>query len=161
MILQNRMTTLIRNAIPDDAATIAANNSRMAEETENRSLDPDNVNPGVARLLEDSSKGRYWVAISDGKIVGQIMVTFEWSDWRNGTLWWIQSVFVHEDFRRRGVFSALYRHVESLAEETEDVCGLRLYVEYKNENAQNAYEALGMTAPGYLVMQSILSDAQN
>ena len=77
----------------------------------------------------DHSKGRYWVAEADGRIVGQLMVTYEWSDWRNGQIWWIQSVYVHGDYRRSGVFSALYRRVEALAKQDPRVCGLRLYVE--------------------------------
>lgn len=83
------------------------------------------------------------------------MVTYEWSDWRNGVLWWIQSVYVHPDFRRKGVFSALYRNVQSLALSTDDVRGLRLYVEHNNKNAQQTYQTLGMINPGYIVMESI------
>ena len=150
------MTHEIRDAVPDDAAVIAAFNSLMAEETEGRSLARDVISAGVAALLEDPGKGRYWVAVVDGAIVGQLMVTYEWSDWRNGTLWWIQSVYVHPDHRRKGVFSALYRHVESLAVAEPGVCGLRLYVERDNERAQKTYEALGMVRPSYLVMESIL-----
>ena len=106
------MTMHIRNADSDDASLIASFNSAMAEETEGRGLDASLINPGVAALLADSGKGRYWVAESDGRVVGQIMVTYEWSDWRNGTIWWIQSVYIHPDYRRQGVFSGLYRHVE-------------------------------------------------
>jgi ribosomal protein S18 acetylase RimI-like enzyme len=91
-------------------------------------------------------------------VIGQIMVTYEWSDWRNGTMWWIQSVYVHPDHRRQGVFSALYHHVESLARARDNVCGLRLYVEEQNERAQATYLALGMNKPGYLVMQTVFRD---
>lgn len=149
------MPYVIRNALPGDAATIAAFNNGIAVETEDRSLDPAVINPGVADILGDTSKGRYWVAEHDGVIVGQIMVTYEWSDWRNGTMWWIQSVYVHPDHRRHGVFSSLYRHVESLAKQSPGVCGLRLYVEEQNTRAQATYESLGMVKPGYLVMQTV------
>ena len=146
----------IRDAAPADATAIAKYNSQMAEETEGRALEPGVIGAGVAHVLADKTKGRYWVAESDGEIVGQLMVTYEWSDWRNGMIWWIQSVFVPLPFRRRGVFSALYRHVESLAAAEPDVCGLRLYVETSNHRAQQTYEALGMIKPSYLVMESML-----
>ena len=149
------MSYEIRNAHPDDAEIIAAFNDGIARETEHRSLDPAVVNPGVLDILGDPAKGRYWVAEHGGKVVGQIMVTYEWSDWRNGTMWWIQSVYVHPDHRRNGVFSRLYRHVESLARQEPGVCGLRLYVEDQNVRAQATYEALGMAKPGYIVMQAV------
>ncbi len=148
----------LREGRRDDAETIAAYNTAMAAETEGKSLDPGVIGPGVRNLLEDASKGRYWVAESDGQVIGQLMVTYEWSDWRNGTIWWIQSVFVHPDWRRKGVFSALYRHVESQANDTPQVIGLRLYVEENNKRAQQTYAALGMDRPGYVVMEAL---AQN
>lgn len=148
----------IRNATPADGEIIARFNSPIAAETEGRLLDPDIVGPGVARLLSDPSKGRYWVAQRNGTIIGQIMVTYEWSDWRNATIWWIQSVYIHPDSRRQGVFSALYRHVEALANTEVDVCGLRLYVVHSTQRAQKTYAALGMANPGYQVMQAILGD---
>ena len=151
----------IRDAAMTDAAIIASNNSLMAEETEDRTLDPDIIGPGVEALLADAGKGRYWVAESAGQIIGQLMVTYEWSDWRNGTLWWIQSVYIAPDFRRQGVFSALYHHVESLAAAEPDVCGLRLYVEDNNHRAQRTYEALGMVKPSYVVMESMLEKRDN
>ena len=152
------MELTVRDARPEDAATLVAYNSAMAEETEGKALDPDRIGPGVANVLADRSRGRYWVAESGGTIVGQIMVTYEWSDWRNGNLWWIQSVYVHPDWRRRGVFSALYRHVESLAAAEPDAIGLRLYVEQDNKRAQRTYAALGMVKPHYLVMESLFAD---
>lgn len=147
------MTVTIRNATPADVETIAAYNSAMAMETEGRPLDSALIVPGVGALIADETRGRYWVAEADDDIIGQIMVTYEWSDWRCGTQWWIQSVYVHPDHRRRGVFSALYRHVESLARAATDVCGLRLYVEHDNRRAQQTYRALGMEHPGYEVME--------
>jgi ribosomal protein S18 acetylase RimI-like enzyme len=155
---QNPAAFEIRAAAAADSHTIARYNSRMALETEGKALADDIVGPGVLALLDDPTKGRYWVAEADGRAIGQLMVTYEWSDWRNGTIWWIQSVYVHPDWRRRGVFSALYRHVESLVAATPGVIGLRLYVEENNQRAQQTYEALGMTRPSYIVMESLLAD---
>ena len=149
----------IRDAVPADSAVITRFNSMMAEETEGRPLDAGVIGPGVANLLNDAGKGRYWVATAGGDVVGQIMVTYEWSDWRNGSLWWIQSVYVHPDHRRSGVFSALYRHVETLAKENE-ARGLRLYVEHNNKQAQKTYLALGMVDPRYQVMEAIFGDSK-
>lgn len=147
----------IRDARPGDARAIAAFNTLMAEETEGKTLDPVLIGQGVRGLLEDDTRGRYWVAEAGGAIVGQLMVTYEWSDWRNGNIWWIQSVYVPREWRRKGVFKALYRHVESLAAAAPGVIGLRLYVEENNARAQQTYEALGMTRPSYLVMERMLN----
>jgi ribosomal protein S18 acetylase RimI-like enzyme len=145
----------IRSATSADAELIAEFNNRLAMETEDRTLNNDLIVPGVDALLHDAAKGRYWVALAEDRIVGQIGVTYEWSDWRNGMLWWIQSVYVHEDFRRRGIFSALYRHVESLAAAEANVRGLRLYLEKENRGAQKTYESLGISVTGYRVMETI------
>jgi GNAT superfamily N-acetyltransferase len=152
------MTIEIRDACASDAEIIAANNSAMAVETEGHALAADIIGPGVSELLSNTANGRYWVAEIDGKLVGQIMVTYEWSDWRNGNIWWIQSVYVHADYRRKGVFSALYHYVEALARSAAGVRGLRLYVENNNKRAQKTYEALGMLDPNYKVMQAIFED---
>ncbi len=153
-----RPNVSIRDATPDDREIIADFNRRMARETESRDLEPAIIGSGVAALLGDARKGRYWIATVDGRVAGQIMVTYEWSDWRNGMLWWIQSVYVHPDFRRMGVFTALYRHVERLARADREACGLRLYVEERNTRAQATYRSLGMADPRYNVMESIFSD---
>lgn len=147
------MTFAIRTARPEDAATIAAFNAALAAETEGRVLDPARLAAGVAALLADSSKGIYFVADHAGSVIGQTLITYEWSDWRNGTFWWIQSVYVHPDWRRRGVFRALYRHIHALAERDPTVCGLRLYVEDHNRRAQQTYLALGMRDAGYRVLE--------
>ena len=152
------MELTVRDARPDDAAVLVAYNSAMAEETEGKSLAAEKIGPGVANMLADQRRGRYWVAESDGTVVGQIMVTYEWSDWRNGNLWWIQSVYVHPEWRRKGVFSALYRHVESLAAAAPDAVGLRLYVEENNARAQRTYASLGMVKPNYLVMEALFEN---
>lgn len=139
----------IRPALPSDAAIIADFNCRLALETEGRELDPAVVKNGVLGLLGSPRRGIYFVAEIDGQIIGQILITYEWSDWRNGNFWWIQSVFVAADFRKQGVFRALYQHVKTAAEARPDVCGLRLYVEVENAHAQRAYELLGMKCTPY------------
>ena len=149
------MTVIIRDATADDCDIIASFNSQMSEETEGRPLDSDTIRSGVAALLADQSKGRYWVAVDGDVIAGQIMVTYEWSDWRNGMLWWIQSVYVAPGHRRRGVFTALYRHVKQQAQDSGDAAGLRLYVEQGNARAQATYESLGMSMTGYRIMQEL------
>ena len=136
-----------------DADAIAGFNRALARETEGRELDPATIGPGVRAVLGDAAKGRYYVVESGGEVVGQLMLTFEWSDWRNGMFWWIQSVYVREDHRGRGVFAALYRHVEAEARATPGVCGLRLYMEHENHRARAAYVKLGMRSPGYEVFE--------
>ena len=149
------MTVKIRDATPDDCETIATFNSLMSEETEGKPLDHETIRAGVAALLGDASKGRYWVAVDGDDVVGQIMVTYEWSDWRNGILWWIQSVYIATSHRRRGVFTALYRHVSELAKSSGNAAGLRLYVEQDNSRAQATYESLGMSMTAYRIMQEL------
>jgi len=122
------MKIMIRNALTGDATTIARFNALMAMETEGKALEQPLIGAGVAAVLADSGKGRYWLAEVGDQVVGQIMVTYEWSDWRNGMWWWIQSVYIHVDYRRQGVFSALYHHVESLARSGAGISGIRLYV---------------------------------
>ena len=147
------MSITVRPAEAKDRDVIADFNNRIAKETEDRSLSMDLLRPGVAAVLDHSELGRYFVADLDGRVVGQIMVTYEWSDWRNGMLWWIQSVYVAVDARRNGVFSALYGHVEQLAREEPGVCGIRLYVEAENYRAQQTYRRLGMSDTSYKVME--------
>jgi ribosomal protein S18 acetylase RimI-like enzyme len=148
----------VREATHDDAETIAEFNCRLAAETEDKPLDPETVRQGVSTLLSDDRRGKYFVACtSDGQIVGQLMHTFEWSDWRNGDIWWLQSVYVHADFRRQGVFRKLNQHLEQLAESTPGVVGLRLYVENENARAQETYRSLGFKEPGYRVMERLFN----
>ena len=154
------MSVSIRDATPSDAGIIADYNNRLAEETESRSLEDDLIGPGVKAILADPGKGRYWVAELDKKVIGQIAVSYEWSDWRNGMLWWIQSVYVHSDQRRQGVYSSLYRHVELLAKADEEVIGIRLYVERENDRAQATYEKLGMKMTNYRIMQTVFDRSE-
>jgi GNAT superfamily N-acetyltransferase len=144
---------VVRPATTGDLSILADYNQALAGETENRQLDRELLVPGIAALLADPSKGYYFVAESNGAVVGQIMITFEWSDWRNGVFWWIQSVYVAPKSRRAGVFRSLYSHVETLAKRRADVCGLRLYMEHANHAARSTYLSLGMAAAGYEVLE--------
>ncbi|MBK9167330.1 MAG: GNAT family N-acetyltransferase [Bryobacterales bacterium] len=137
----------IRPARPDDAAVIASFNAAMALETESVVLDPKRVHAGVAALLADPSKGFYTVAETEGTVIGQTMVTYEWSDWRNGVFWWLQSVYVATGWRGRGVFRKLLEHIEIRAR--AEACGLRLYVERHNQRAARVYETLGFAPTAY------------
>jgi GNAT superfamily N-acetyltransferase len=128
-------------------------NLRLAAETEDLSLDPACVQAGVAALFSDPAKGLYFMAEVDGKVAGQVMITYEWSDWRDGNLWWLQSVYVKEEFRRAGVFRALFRHLQELALGRTDVAGLRLYMHGDNTRARQSYERLGMKATRYEVFE--------
>jgi ribosomal protein S18 acetylase RimI-like enzyme len=143
------MNVQIRRATLDDAQTIAAHNAAMAQETENVLLDAERVRLGVDAVLRDPAKGFYTVAALNGVVIGQLMITFEWSDWRNGTFWWIQSVYVQPEYRRLGVYRRLYQHVLGEAEARPDVCGIRLYVSKENSAARQVYERLAMHAAHY------------
>lgn len=143
----------IRPACLDDLPVIVEHNQRLAWETESKKLDQVVLTDGVRRLLGDASKGRYFVAVAEEQLIGQIMLTYEWSDWRNGTIWWIQSVYVRQEFRRRGVYRALHSHVLDQARRVQDVVALRLYVEDANQAGQATYLSLGMKPAGYRVFE--------
>ncbi len=143
----------IRTARPDDLAVIVDYNSRLATESEGKTLDAAVLERGVRAVLSDPSRATYYLADVGGRVVGQLMITLEWSDWRDGWLWWIQSVYVHPDARRAGVFKALYNHVIEEARRRGDVAGIRLYVERHNDAAQQTYKRLGMEDAGYLVLE--------
>ncbi|MFO0867226.1 MAG: GNAT family N-acetyltransferase [Gemmataceae bacterium] len=143
---------LIRSASDVDLEIIMDFNAALADESEGKTLDRDILRPGVAAVLADPHKGRYFVAEHNGQVVGQMLITFEWSDWRNGWFWWIQSVYVTLDHRRKGVFRALYEHVRQLAF-AEGVIGVRLYVEKENTRAHATYQSLGLDWTTYLVME--------
>ena len=136
-------------AVSDDYKVIAENNTAMALETEDKKLDQNKIIPGVKAIFEDKSKGFYLVAELDGKIVGQMMVTFEWSDWRNADFWWIQSVYVQPEHRRKNIYKTIYNYLLDMAGKQKDVCGIRLYVEKHNTTAQKTYQALGMNPSIY------------
>jgi len=147
------MTLQIRPARAEDAALLAYWAQAMALETENKVLPDAEVLPGIARGIAEPALARYFVAEQDGVPAGTLMFTFEWSDWRNGLWWWIQSVYVPPEFRRRGVYRALYAHVRALAEADAGVCGIRLYVENDNRIARSTYEALGMQDAHYRIYE--------
>lgn len=146
----------IRQAMSKDLATLVDFNIRMAGETENKQLDAEVVTSGVKTVLDDSKYGFYLVAEDKGKVVGSLMVTTEWSDWRNGAFWWIQSVYVEPEFRRCGVFKALYAEVRERVRKTERVCGCRLYVERDNTTAQATYARVGLVETNYKIFEEIL-----
>jgi ribosomal protein S18 acetylase RimI-like enzyme len=145
----------VRLATPRDAQVLIEFNSAMALETEDKELLPDVIGAGVHALLASPASGFYVVAESAERVVGSLLITKEWSDWRNGTFWWIQSVYVRPEFRRQGVYKSLYRHVQELAARDPAVCGFRLYVERENRRAQGAYRTLGMNETRYLVFEEL------
>lgn len=147
------MNLQIRTAATGDAERIAAHNRAMARETERVELDPERVRLGVDAVLRDPSKGFYTVSETDGRVVGQMMVTFEWSDWRNGTFWWVQSVYVEPEYRRQGLYRQLYEHVLAEAKAHNGVCGVRLYVDKDNAIAQQVYQRLGLRPAQYLMYE--------
>jgi len=147
------MSLHIRDATPADAGLVAEFNLKLAAESEGKTLDRDWLEPGVRAILDDPGRGRYFLACNGDQVVGQLSITYEWSDWRNGWFWWFQSVYVTAAARRSGTFSALYDHVYQLAKARDDVCGLRLYVDERNRDAQQVYAARGMTQAGYHVME--------
>ena len=155
----------IRAADADDGELLARWASAMALETEHKQLDASTVRAGVAAGIADPQRARYFVAMRDASVaggetigmpVGTLMLTTEWSDWRNGDWWWIQSVYVPVEHRRQGVFAALYAHVRQLALQTPGVVGLRLYVERDNTAAQATYAGLGMDDAGYRIFEAPL-----
>jgi GNAT superfamily N-acetyltransferase len=151
---QATMSWTIRQATPADTPTIVEFNRRLAEETEGMLLDLTVLAAGVAAALADpDAKGPYFLAVEGDTVLGQMQITFEWSDWRNGWAWWIQSVYVRAEARRRGVFRSLYEHVYQRAKLDPSVIALRLYVDRENHRAQQTYLGLGMEWTNYLMLQ--------
>jgi ribosomal protein S18 acetylase RimI-like enzyme len=138
----------IRRATPDDAPSIISFQKAMAMETEGMELNADVVNKGVMAVFHDEDKGQYYVAEDRGIVVGSLMITFEWSDWRNADIWWFQSVYVIPGYRRKGIFTMMYDHVKKEGMDC-GIAGLRLYVESANIRAQKTYEAMGMNGSHY------------
>lgn len=149
------MNIAVRTATLDDVPLLVDGNERLAWESEHKRLNRETLEPGIAALVQDTAKGRYFVAEVDGQPAGQVMVTYEWSDWRNGFIWWIQSVYVWAEYRKQGIFRTLFEHLQRTAIESEEVVGLRLYVEKDNTPAQAVYRKLGMIEPGYFVLESM------
>ena len=146
---------VIRRAEMRDADTIAAFNARMAHETEGKELIPEVIGAGVRKLLATPTLGFYLVAEHEGRVIANLMVTNEWSDWRNGLFWWIQSVYVDAAYRRQGVYRRMYEEVRSLARADAGGCGFRLYVEKENDVAHATYAALGMQETGYFMYEEL------
>ena len=144
----------IRKANRHDLPSLVAGNVALAAETEQLRLDETTLSSGISALLDGRAPGDYWVATADDAIVGQLMITFEWSDWRNRMVWWIQSVYVAPERRQSGVFRALYDHVANEAR-AAGAAGLRLYVDTSNTRAQRVYEAIDMNGDHYRVFEAM------
>src|SRR5687767_9302131 len=155
MSLPNQL--IIRAANLDDVESIITFSAAMARETENRRLDEARLREGTLSLLNTPSYGFFMVAeLRDGdqrKLIGQLMITYEWSDWRNGVFWWIQSVYVDPAWRRQGVFRRMHDVIVGQAKEDPRVCGIRLYVEQDNRTAQTVYQRVGLSPSAYAVYE--------
>ena len=157
---------LLRLADGRDVETLVEFNRAMARETEAKELDADVLRDGIRNLLGEPRYGFYVVAERSGagtegaaaNVVGSLLVTYEWSDWRNGLFWWVQSVYVKPQFRRRGIYRMLYEFIKARAAREESVCGFRLYVERENEVAQRTYTRLGMTETHYKLFEELRSE---
>lgn len=139
----------IRLGTPSDVDVLVASQQAMASETEGKTLDPPQLRKGINTVFNSSDKGFYLVAQAKGAVVGTLLITYEWSDWRNATFWWVQSVYVDPSWRRHGVYSAMHEYVRETASARKDVCGLRLYVDKDNHVAQQTYANLGMINSRY------------
>jgi len=144
--------TTIRKARPEDAMEIIDFQQKMALETEHLTLMPEIVSKGVNAVFTNPFLGQYWVAEDEGNVVASLLITSEWSDWRNSIVWWFQSVYVLPAFRRKGIFRSIYLHLGNEAEKL-GVAGLRLYVDSNNSRAQKTYESLGMKSEHYTMYE--------
>jgi GNAT superfamily N-acetyltransferase len=144
--------TTIRKATPEDSEVIIDFQQKMAWETEHMTLVAEIIDKGVKAVFNDNSRGQYWVAEEKDNIVASLLITYEWSDWRNCNIWWFQSVYVLPEFRRKGIFRSMYLHIKDEAGK-ESIAGLRLYVETNNSVAQNTYEAIGMKSLHYKMFE--------
>ena len=140
----------IRRAKPSDIPTIIEYNLAHAKEIEGLQLNEDVLRLGVENALK-RKECHYFVAESDGNVIGQTMITYEWSDWRNGVIWWLQSIYVKPDYRKQGVFKAIFHHIETLAKNDPQIKALRLYVMNNNQSGKSAYKKLGMNDSNYIV----------
>jgi len=139
----------IRKAEKELISLIADFQIKMAWESEEYQLDKAKINNGVKAVFDDKNKGQYFVAYDDKTIIGSLLITNEWSDWRNAWVWWIQSVYVLPEYRRKGIFSSMYQYIKSKVEQDEHIAGLRLYVEKDNLKAISTYKKIGMTDEHY------------
>jgi ribosomal protein S18 acetylase RimI-like enzyme len=143
------MEVTIRPGLLFDIQVIADYQVKMAWETEQMKLDPPTVEKGVSAIFDDPSKGKYWLAEVSGEVVGCLLTVPEWSDWRNGTVLWIHSVYVKPEMRKEGIYRKLYSHLKEMVQASKDLRGLRLYVDKTNHTAQKVYESLGMSGEHY------------
>ncbi len=142
-----------RGARIDDRDTIVDFQLAMARETEEVDLDRPTCTRGVEAVFADPSLGRYFVAEEEGRVVASLLITYEWSDWRNGVVWWIQSVYVRPEVRRQRVYAGLYDYIKGLADLDDGIRGIRLYVDGRNTRAQQVYTRLGMNGDHYQVFE--------
>lgn len=140
---------IVRKAKREDIADIVDFQLAMASETENINLNREIVTKGVSAVFADSSRGNYYVAENNGRVVGSLLTTFEWSDWRNGTVLWIQSVYIRPEFRRKGVYRKMYGYIQELVMADSALFGIRLYADISNTGAHQAYLTMGMKADHY------------
>lgn len=143
----------IIDAKKENTNIIADFQQKMAWETEEFKLDEETVLKGVSAVFENPELGRYFVVKSEDKIVASLLITYEWSDWRNAKVWWIQSVYVLPEHRRKGVFKMMYSHIRSIVQKDEKIGGVRLYVDKTNKNAQKTYENVGMNGEHYQLFE--------
>lgn len=146
---------MIRKATTDDIEILIRFQQQMAMETENVQLATDTLRKGIEAMFTDAGKGNYYVAEDNAKVIGCLMVTNEWSEWRNKNVWWLQSVFIEEEFRGKGVFRKMYESLKAEASSRKDIAGIRLYVEKNNVRAQKTYASLGMNGDHYTVFEWI------
>jgi GNAT superfamily N-acetyltransferase len=145
--------TIYRKATPADAPVIVDFQLRMARETEQIELDRETCTSGVQAVFAQTQFGEYYIAEQNGRVIGSLMITYEWSDWRNGMVWWIQSVYVIPEARGAGVYAGLYAHLKSIVEADAGLRGIRLYVDRRNAPAQQVYARLGMNGEHYQVFE--------
>ena len=147
------MSLVIRTFTKADIPVIANFQQRLAEETENVTLDRNKLVKGIEAMLSDPNRGTYYLAELDGQVVGCHSITFEWSDWRNGMVWWLQSLYVIESQRKNGVFKKMFEHLQRTINNDPNIVGLRLYVDKTNTRAQQVYQAMGMNGEHYSVFE--------
>jgi len=143
----------IRKGRIEDLETIVKFNYNLAKETEEKELNFDTLTKGVKTVLDDPSKAQYYVYEVNNKVVGQIMYTYEWSDWRNGMFLWVQSVYVDLEYRRQGIYKSLYNTIKNICDNDDEITGIRLYVEKENKNAKATYKSLGMSDCNYNIYE--------
>lgn len=148
-----KIAVTFREARTGDAGAIIDFQLAMARETEELELDRDILTRGVEAVFADPDRGRYFVAEHEGRVIGSLMITYEWSDWRNGVVWWIQSVYVLPEHRGQGVYAGLYEHVKAFVNADPSIRGIRLYVDKRNSRAQQVYARLGMNGDHYSVFE--------